>query len=174
MTGDGLSGDGGNATKTWVNAQISISPDDTNAVGVNHTFTINLKVDLGDGAGFVNAANKTVSASVTSGTCTFVGASSGTTDASGNLLVVITSSTPQVCKVTARFNADIVSGNDNTAIDISTDGTGGNSGPATKTYVDARIHITPNGTNFIYDSHTFTIHLRRTPAAPGATSRGRP
>ncbi len=160
-TGDGVSGDGDSATKTWVAAKISISPNGTNAVGVHHTFTVHLDFDLGDGSGFVAASGRTVSTSVTSGTCTFVGASSGTTNASGNLDVTITSSTPQVCQVAGSFSGDIVPTVDTTAVDISTDGTGGSSGPATKTYVDARIHISPNGTNFIYDSHTFTIHLER-------------
>src|SRR5262245_23761620 len=40
---------------------------------------------------------------------------------------------------------------------VSTNGQGANSGPATKTYVDAKIAIAPNDTNNIGFAHTFTV-----------------
>ena len=40
-TGDGLSGDSASAVKTWVDAQIKISPlTPTNEVGIPHTFLV--------------------------------------------------------------------------------------------------------------------------------------
>ncbi len=41
----------------------------------------------------------------------------------------------------------------------TTDGQFGNSGPAVKEWVDANIQITPNGTNRVGASHTFTGHV---------------
>src|SRR5262249_15732514 len=42
-----------------------------------------------------------------------------------------------------------------------TNGTGANSGPATKTWVNARIHIPPNATNESNAPHTFTVTLEK-------------
>jgi hypothetical protein len=43
--------------------------------------------------------------------------------------------------------------------DLETNGQGGNSGPATKRYVDARITIGPDGVNAVGDPHTVTGHV---------------
>ena len=158
-TGDGHTGDSVDATKVYLSATISIGENGTNAVTVDHTFTITLKKD--SGSGLVGFPNQTVSASIATGTCTFVGPSSGTTDANGQFTVVIHSATPQICTVSATFDGDIEPGNDATHVVLTTDGTGGNSNPAQKTFVDARIHITPSGTNTVGTNHTFTIHLEK-------------
>ena len=42
-----------------------------------------------------------------------------------------------------------------------TDGTGANSGPAAKTWVNARIAIAPNATNEVGQPHTFTVTLEK-------------
>ena len=47
---DGVGANCGPAVKTWVNAQISITPDAFNAVGQGHTFIVTLLKDAGDGA----------------------------------------------------------------------------------------------------------------------------
>ena len=61
-----------------------------------------------------------------------------------------------------------------------TNGTGANSGPAVKTWVNARISIAPNATNEVGQPHTFTVTLqkdtgtgivRRRPPASTSTSR---
>ena len=47
-TGDGLPGDSANAQKTWVDANIQITPPSaTNDVGTNHTFTGHVNVNAG-------------------------------------------------------------------------------------------------------------------------------
>ena len=53
-TGDANAGDGPNAIKTWVDANIQIAPlTATNEVGDPHTFTAHVNVN--DGSGFANA-----------------------------------------------------------------------------------------------------------------------
>ncbi len=53
-TGDGLAGDSANANKTFVDANIQISPPNaTNEVGSPHVLTAHVNVN--DGTGFVNA-----------------------------------------------------------------------------------------------------------------------
>src|SRR5262249_23555753 len=46
-------------------------------------------------------------------------------------------------------------------LDRTTNGTAGNSGPATKTWVNAKIEITPNATNAVGQPHTFTVTLSK-------------
>ncbi len=45
----------------------------------------------------------------------------------------------------------------------ATTGNGGNSGPAVKTWVNARISIAPNATNAVGEPHTFTVTLEVDP-----------
>src|SRR5207249_4238880 len=49
----------------------------------------------------------------------------------------------------------------NIQITPNTDGTDSNSGPATKTWVNARILIAPNATNEVGQPHTFTVTLQK-------------
>src|SRR5262249_19662181 len=54
-TGDGKAGDGPNAIKTWVDANIQITPDTaTNPVSTQHVLTGHVNVNTGTG-GYVNA-----------------------------------------------------------------------------------------------------------------------
>src|SRR5438309_6314112 len=48
----------------------------------------------------------------------------------------------------------------------------GDSGPATKHYVDANIQITPNGTNEVGTAHTFTITVHALPDSTGTPTFG--
>src|SRR5207249_3795734 len=146
--------------KTWVGARISIAPDDINAVNTPHTFTITLEKQLVDGS-FVVLAGKTVTAAVTAGSCTGPTPSSGTTDVNGQLTVVVNNTDVGSCTVTARFNDAVDTGDPDTTVDIKTDGTGGNSDPATKTWVGARISIAPDDTNAVNTPHTFTVTLEK-------------
>src|SRR5262249_48812761 len=152
-------GGSGPAVKTWVDANITITPSPaTNEVGVSHTFTVTVKKDLGDGAGLVAAAGETVNTTIantlgasghmTGGTC---GAASGlsgtgTTNASGQCTIVITSA--DAGKTTANASVTLVVGGVTLTRDTNPAtaniGAGpGGSGPAVKTWVDANITITP-------------------------------
>jgi hypothetical protein len=138
-------------------ARISISPgSDTNDVGDSHTFVIH--TEKKPGGSWVDAAGVVV-------TMTFPGGAPGTvdtsdcdvvgTDANGECEVVINSS--DACGFTAHAAADIevVSG---FVLHRETDGTGGNSGDAAKTYVDVRITLGDPlvAVNEVADEHVIT------------------
>jgi hypothetical protein len=160
---DGTGLNSGDAVKTWVNAKISIAPDATNEVNQPHTFTATLLKDAGDGAGFVAAAGERIVVTLTdsngaartppTGTCTNAGAN---TNASGQCTITFTS--PTAGRVTAHATATLSLGG--LSITVHTDGTGGNSGDAVKTFVDANIQINPpTATNNVGVPHVFTAHV---------------
>src|SRR5204863_332640 len=151
-------GGSGPAVKTFVDANITIAPDATNEVGAPHTFTVTVKRNLGDGAGLVAAGGEHVTFSLTnsngaafalnaaSSTCDDAGAN---TNAAGQCTIVFTS--PSAGKVTGNATAiltvaglSLTRDTDPATAAIRT-GPGG-SGPAVKTFVDARITIAPDAT----------------------------
>src|SRR4029079_12387579 len=157
---DGTGSNSGPAVKTWVNARISIAPNATNEINDPHTFTVTLEKDLGDGAGFVPAAGETVLVTLTSingsSIANVTSNCSGGTDAAGQCTVTFTSPTPGQITGNASWTGTLGTP---TPFTIATDGTGGNSGAAVKTFVDANIQVTPNGTNRVGANHTFTAHI---------------
>src|SRR4029079_5621335 len=64
-------------------------------------------------------------------------------------------------KVTGHASSTVSLGTPSTTFTVQTDGAAGNSGDAVKTYVDARISITPNATNEVGQPHTFTVTLTK-------------
>jgi hypothetical protein len=52
---NGVSPNSDDAVKVFVDAKISIDPDDTNGIGEDHTFTVTVMQDAGDGNGWVVA-----------------------------------------------------------------------------------------------------------------------
>ena len=77
----------------------------------------------------------------------------------GECSVTINSATTGTIVATA--SATVSTGPVGGEIDIAvvTDGSDRNSGPATKTYVDAKICIEPDATNRVNDAHTFTVSV---------------
>jgi hypothetical protein len=159
---DGTGANSGPATKTWVNAKISIAPNATNEVGHPHTFTVTLQKDPGTGT-FVPAPGEHVDVTLTdnngashtapTGTCTNAGAN---TDAAGQCTISFTS--PTAGTVTGHATSTLaVAGS--APFTVATDGVAPNSGDAVKTFVDANIQITPNGVNRVNATHTFTGHV---------------
>lgn len=127
--------DSADCTTRVVDARISITPDDTNEVGDSHTFTV--LVEKNDGTGWVDAQGVVP-------TITFPGGAPGTvntsdcdggTDSNGECDVIINSNVAGV--FTAHAAADVSVGG--LSLHRETDGTGGNSGNATKTYVDGSL-----------------------------------
>ena len=178
------------ALKTWVNAKITIGDDATNRVGNPHTFTVTVQKDAGDGSGFVAANGLTVTAtkvaggvgSITGGTCT-----TATTSGSGQCTVIVSSTTPGSIAVHASTSVTVGPGTGIT-FTVETDGTGLNSGNATKSFVDLRIwhrrqrHERHQGAAYLHDhgreEHGLRLgRLRGGCAAehrPGGCCRGRP
>ena len=56
---NGVPPNSGDATKVFQDANIQITPNGTNPVGADHTFTAHVNVEPGDGTGFVNAPDGT-------------------------------------------------------------------------------------------------------------------
>src|SRR2546425_858639 len=137
-TTDGTAGNSGPASKTWVDATIAITPATaTNAVGTNHTLTITVTA-VGTTLG-----NGSATASITSGPGSFVGSPTCSYTGGGataSCTVVITSATTG----TTFFFLMIPRPPRSTRLPYPTlFRSAGNSGPASKTWVDATIAITP-------------------------------
>jgi uncharacterized repeat protein (TIGR01451 family) len=138
-TADAKPGDSGDAVKTFVDANIQITPPAANnPIGKNHTLIGHVNVNAGSG-GYVNAPNgTTISFSVTNAggaSASFVGPSScQTSGGTGSCSVVIVSST--VGTTTTRASTDIVV--KGVALHrASADGKAGDSADAAKLWGDA-------------------------------------
>src|SRR5439155_883900 len=140
-------------TNTKVDANIQITPATAvNAVGTNHTLTItvnSVNTTLGSG---------TATASITSGPGSLdrkrVGKDTGG-GSTASCTVVITSATTGTTVVSATSSIPLTG---NGSVTRTTDGTAGNSAPASKTWADATIAITPaTATNAVGTNHTLTI-----------------
>ncbi len=95
-------------SKTWADAQISIATDAVNKVGDQHTFTVTVKADYGDGSGFVPAGRRrprrprrVTAGSITGGTCDNTGRD---TDAAGQCTVIVDSDATGIAYVNASAN----------------------------------------------------------------------
>ncbi len=139
---DGVSPNSGDAVKTFVDAKISIAPDDTNSVSEDHTFQVTVQQDDGSGAGFVNAPNGTIVTvtltdaggavnSVSSNTC-----STGTVG--GVCSITFTSQYPG----TVTGHATVTFSVAGVSLTRSTDGSGQNSDDAVKTFVAGSLRWT--------------------------------
>jgi uncharacterized repeat protein (TIGR01451 family) len=156
QTGDANAGDSANGVKTWVEANIQITPGtDTNAVGDPHVFTGH--VNINDGSGFQNApAGTVINFSIVSGPGSLSAASCTTIGTTGSCTVTLNSSTPGVTTVHASSTLTV----GGQTVTIQTNGQGANSGDAAKTWVDANIQISPlTATNVIGSPHVFTGHV---------------
>ena len=176
---DGNSPNSDDAVKTFVDAKIEIAPDGTNEVGDPHTFTVTVWEDDGSGSDadnemgtFDRASGETVTLSLTNsnGAAWVLGTPggnpcTGVTDSSGECTVVFSS--PTAGQVTGNASVTLLVGGVSGVIltrdtdpDTTTIGAGpGGSGPAVKTYVNAKIAIIPPGTNFIHSEHELTCHI---------------
>ena len=108
-TGDGLPGDSANAQKTWVDANIQITPATaTNPLNTNHTLTGHVNVN--SGSGFVNAPDGTlITFTIQSGPGSFVGGLNTCTTAggTGSCTVQITSAVAGTTVVRASTNVTV-------------------------------------------------------------------
>ena len=106
-TADGHTGDSADAVKTFVDANIQITPPSAiNPVGKNHTLTGHVNVN--SGSDFVNAPDGTAISFVLTGAGAFVGPSScSTTGGTGSCSVVIVSSAPGSSSVRAKTDVTV-------------------------------------------------------------------
>jgi hypothetical protein len=159
----GTSGPGGSgpATKTFIDARVSIAPNATNEVGQPHTFTATFSVNVGDGNGYVPAAGASCTITLTGSngaTPNPAGPITGTTDANGHVSATFTSATAGI--VTGHASCSkTVSG---VTLSRQTNGSAGNSGDATKTFVNASIALSPlTATNEVNQHHVVTATVTK-------------
>ena len=163
-TGDGLNGDGSNATKTWVDLEIKLDANSVNPVNQSHTFTATVEEDLGNGAGFVPVpagtpvnfslvGSNTAGATITSTNPTVTGGINGDT-----ATVTVLDASYKTGSVTVNASTTLAVAGVSPAITRSTGDADPSDGPnATKTWVDLEIVLTPpTSTNAVNNSHTFT------------------
>src|SRR5262249_36610521 len=107
---NGQGGNSGPATKTWVDARITITPASAiNPVTATHTLTGHVDVDLGDGAGFVSApAGTSISFAIASGPGTLGTPNPCTTAGNtGSCTITLTSATPGTTVVNASTTVSV-------------------------------------------------------------------
>jgi energy-coupling factor transporter ATP-binding protein EcfA2 len=136
-TTDGTDDNSDAAVKTYVDAFITIEPDDTNGIGEEHTFTVTVMEHAGGSNGFVAASGEMVTVTLTDD------------DAMSNVLQDTCSSTDTngQCEVTfVSDTAGTVTGHAESHVQVGglsifrqTDGEGDNSDDAVKTYIDGSI-----------------------------------
>jgi hypothetical protein len=113
-------------------------------------------VNVNNGSGFVNAPDGTsISFTIDSGPGSFTTPNPcTTTGGTGSCQITLTSPTVGVTTVSAHTTVSV----GGTTVTRHTDGTGANSPPAVKRWVDANIQITPaNATNPVGTNHVLTI-----------------
>ena len=154
-------GGSGNASKTWVDANIEITPASaTNPLGTNHVLTITVNA-IG---GTLDAGQHTATASIVSGpgsfvgspTCTYTGGS-----ATASCQVTITSATAGTTVVSATsdipVNGQTITRTTGTAANTAA----GGSDNASKSWASAKIVIASSATNEVGHPHTFTVTLSK-------------
>ena len=168
-------GGSGPATKTYVDARITIATSGTNVVGAEHTFTVT--IEKNNGSGWVPAQGVNVLASETGvgtlsgGTCDNTG---GDTNASGQCTIEVTSNTTGNSTVNATATVSVAGAVGSANVNVSTTGHGAHDISNVKTWVDARISVVASDTNVVGDAHTFTVTVQKDSgsgfvAAPGVT-----
>lgn len=142
-----------NLRKEWVAATISITPTAVNTVNEPHQFTVVVTGTAEDATITIGTVGTTVTPTPSTPGTLSCGAQQATaTGATKTCTITINSTTSGV--FTANATATVTIGG--VVFNLSTNGQGGNSGAAVKTYVDARISLTPDGVNEINDPHPVT------------------
>jgi len=156
---DGVAPNSGDAVKTFVDANIQLSPaTDTDAVNDVHTLTGHVNVNPGSGQ--VNApAGTQINLAITSGPGALSAASCLTLGGTGSCEVTLTSATTGTTVISA--NTTVAVGG--VSLTRSTNGVSPNSGTAQKSWVDAWIAIAPDDTDPVNDTHTFTVTVKKDP-----------
>ena len=156
-------GAGETVTCTFYNSKpdmtISITPNEaTNEVGDAHEFTVTVTQDP-------NGADPALTANITWDITPEPDEESSTCDSSVDFVnnvatctITINNNEAGSFTATAAATATV----DGVELTRSTDGTGGNSAPATKLYVDARIRVTPlDDTNDVGQPHTIVAKVEK-------------
>ena len=158
---NGQNGNSGDAVKTYVDATIDITGDGTNRVGASHSFTATVKVDSGDGSGLVAASSVPVTiqkVDANNAVSVPAGDQGCTTNSSGVCSVSFTSNSTGTTTGTA--SANVTAAGLTFGIATGTDAAVVGNEAVLKTWVDATIDITGDGTNRVNAPHTFTVTVK--------------
>jgi hypothetical protein len=152
---DGQAPNSGSAVKTYVDANIQLTPSNsTNQVGNNHVLTCHINVNDGSG-GFTNAPAGTTCTGSLTGPGVFIGSNQCTTvGTTGECQLAISSNATGQTTVHATTTLSV---GGVTLTRATGDSHAGDSGDAQKQWVNARILIAPNATNEVGQPHTFTV-----------------
>jgi hypothetical protein len=143
-----------NLRKEWVAASIAIDPDAVNPVGKPHTFNITVTASSSGAPISFGAVGTSVTPAPGSKADTCAPADRHVNG--GVLTCTLTINSDKGGVFTANATAHVTIGG--VDFDLATNGVGG-SGPAVKTYVDADIHVAPNGVNAVGDPHVVAGHV---------------
>src|SRR5439155_1728628 len=152
-------GGSGPATKRYVDASVTITPNGVNEVGDQHVFTIEVTALPGTATPVsFGAIVPSVSPAPTSQSTTCSSPS-----VNGNTATcTLTINSSSVGTFTANATASVTMGGVTVSRSTSGNSGPGGSGPATKRYVDARIDLTPpTAVNGITEAHTITAHVQQ-------------
>jgi len=188
---DGTGDNSADARKWFVDANIQISPlTDNNPVSTDHVLTVHANVNNGTGAGYQNVPNGTVlnltlsnaggaTATFTTGPGAGTAATSCTVAAAGSCTATISSPTTGTTTINASVTISAGPTGAGFPAQVSltrtTNGTGGNSGPASKTWSDDTVRTdvhnaahavitTANAGDIVHDK-VFVAKTAGTPAA---------
>ncbi len=129
----------GDAVKTFVDANIQITPNGVNRVGEPHTFTAHVNVNTGDGNGFVNAPDGTRSASrSTPARAAFTTANPCTTAGGTGCCTITLELGRDRCHDRQRAHERSSVGG--VSLTRHTNGAGANSGPGDEAWVEREDH----------------------------------
>ena len=144
-----------------MDANIAITPATAvNPTGTNHVLTITVNAVNGT----LDAGSHTATATIESGPGSFVGGNTcdytggGTT---ASCTVTITSAVTGTTVVSATSDIHVSAQTITRTTGTAANTTAGGSGNASKTWADARITISPSGTNQVGDPHTFTVLVEK-------------
>ena len=170
---DGVSGDGVDSHKNYVSGTVAIAANGVNEVNHQHVFTITATQAPG-------AATPATTANITPSVSPAPSSSSTTCGSAvafvGNVATcTYTINNTAAGVFTVNASASFVIGG--ITINRTTNGTGGNSGPATKRFVDLRIAASPlTATNNVGVNHVFTFTVLQddgfAAGAPGDATSG--
>lgn len=150
---DGAAPNSGDATKLFVDARISISPDGNNPIGAPHTFDVLVEANTGSGWNAIDVSGVTVTLAATAGATLInvdddcANGTGGADDAGiGQCDVTFSSSTPGTVTGNASATVALTTGEGNINLPVSTQDVNSPTGEAVKTFFDGAIRILKDST----------------------------
>lgn len=132
---DGIGSNSGDAVKRFVDAFITIEPDDINSIGESHTFTVSVNQDTGFGNGFTSVDDGTIVNVVLTDSNGAINSISSETCSTGTIGGICDVTFTSDTTGTVTGNATVTLLIDGVTLIRITDGAGNNSDDAIKEFV---------------------------------------